>query len=429
MTDNKKRQKRDYVLLTVLQNIVFIIITGIYCWCLVSAYANFAPVQLLKISVTMMILFIVEMALDHLVFTKAMRYLQLVIQGMTITIWVYRANWIMLIVLFIVEICYVFHVILLYDNMEEGTSQIGRMLWISMMLLEAVYIFRLAGGCIDRTYEKSILTLVLISIGCFIIIAKEFISKCLIKIKRRLQKRGNSQRWSGTDESCYTGPVNTISFSLISIIMFLYIGVISLGMNVLDAEIYRDRVFRNYDVRTINAEELFSNQERLYQTTRNEDGSITSCGNDSYIVICWQDFGITTPPHNMNIIIQSMTQIYERGQVYSFDNDIIESRDIDFISGENNISLEHLPDSNAFVRIDFTDYDAMNFLITEVRINDYMPYVSKIKESSFFLVGLSLITEIILVAYVIRKRGRENRGEKGEGDSNPVRYEVICYKK
>lgn len=409
MTDNKKMQKRNHVFLTVLQNIVFIIITGIYCWCLVSAYANFALSQSLKISVTMMILFIVEMALDHLVFTKAMRYLQLVIQCMTIAIWLYRANWIMWIAFFVVEICYALHVILLYEEIKDGIEKIGKFLMISMMLLEGVYIFRLAGGCIDRTYEKSILILAIISIGYLIVISKEFISKYLIKIKHWLQKRKICHKWDGIVKSSHTGAVNTISFSLISIIMFLYMGVISLGMMVLDAEIYRDRVFRNYDVRTINANELFGNQERLYQMIRNEDGSITSCGSDSYIVICWQDFGITTPPHNMNIIIQSMTQIYERGQVYSFDNDKIESRNLDFILGENNISLEHLLDSNAFVRIDLTDYDAMNFLITEVRINDYMPYVRKIKESSVFLVGLSLVVELILVTYVIRKKGTKSR--------------------
>lgn len=411
MANIEKKRKNNHVFITIVINVFLLLTTGFYCWSLVGAYANYAEAQSLIVSVIMLVLFLIETGLEYFVLSKAMQGLLIVIQSMTIAVWLYRTNSIMMIVFFVVTICYVLRKLLFNQDTEMGVERIAKSFLLSMFFLEGIYTFRLAGGGVDHTYEKAIFALVIIVTSYLIIIERGSITECIRKQKDRWQKRFNCQRENVVVDACHTSPVDKTFFTMTSLLMFLYMGMISLGMLCLDDDIYREKVFTNFDVSIVNADILFNNQERLYQMTRNSDGSITSCGNDSYIVICWRDFGITEAPHNINICIQNMTHIYERGQLFSFDDNKIVCRNLDLVLGENNISLEHLPDANAFVRIDLTDYDSTSFWIKEVRFNDYMPYIGKIKECSAFLVGLSLMVEGTLVVCVIRKRRKEKRCE------------------
>lgn len=409
--NNGKNRETIHMFPTIVLYICLAMTISIYCWCLVSAYANYESGQSLQVSIVMLIIFLLEMALDHFALPRAMQRLEPAIQGMSMAVWLYTANWVMFIVLVVVAIYFVLHVILTCDDMVDGIGGINKTFLLSLILLEGVYIFRLAGGCADDTYEKSIIALALIVISYALILAKRLIANLCVNVKERLQKCSVYQRWKRFVLSCHTRQARTVSPPMISMMIILYMGMVFLGMTALDEESYRQWVISDYDVRAINADALLGNPERLYQVMRNGDGSITSCGIDPQIYIYWEDFGITETPHNVNLVIENMTHIYERGQLFSFDDDVIECRNLDLVAGDNNISLEHLPDTNAYIRIDLTDYDAANFMITEIRINDYMPYVRKIKECSAFLSGLSLMAEGILVAYVVRKRCKEKRCE------------------
>lgn len=390
----------------IILSIFYVFAVSIYVWCLLSAYANYASSQSDIISSIMLFAFGIEVILYCFVLPKMKWNLQYLLQAITISVCIYASDEARLFIFAVVALVYFVIFILKNDSQEVGVYKIGKIYLISFILLELIYIFRLAGGSTDNTYKKSIIALILVVISYVLILAKNIVAKPFNAVKKIFSKSRSKQEKVLSESEYGIEKISNRHLHVLCLLMSVYIVVLSIGMILLDDEKYHNWIFPNYNVKVIESSELFGNDDMLYQIVKNEDGSISSCGTDPQIFVVWENFDITEVPHNINIIITSMTYYYERGQLFYIDNETTVCRDLDLKVGENNIPLENLESENEFIRIDLTNYDAANFMIPEVRINDYMPYVRKIKECSLFLLGLSLLNSVILVVYMFRRKIR-----------------------
>lgn len=436
-----KNSEQIMVLPTVGMVILEICNICFFIWCLITGYANYTYLGNEKICMFSSVIFLCEVAVFERKLPDAMHRLCNLFYGMTLAIVFFSAKDLTYPVILLIMLWYFWESILLCDDLEKTLGDLCKSIFYMSLFLEILFIFCAFGGSEKDLRVPICIAAAVLSAGFIGNLVRCMLSSMLSGYKHQKEKQFSKNKIFLLKIALYTllfiGGCLYEYWQVLVVVLFglvfdvfirfhsldikykeikpvsyfigwitLFIFLVSLGCSFMSAEVYQILLHADLQETVLDANKIWEQADSLEDMQLNADGSITSLGSDPKIFLYWKDLGVKQVPHNIILKIDSMTYIYERGELFSFDNDVIKVKKFDLHVGNNNIPLEHLPEENEYIRLDLTSYSDATFKIKEIRLNSFEPYYEKIRGVSKLLVVFFGCMEILILLWKRKIYGR-----------------------